>query len=208
VADAYEQSGRTRQKRRTRNALKAAATELVAAGRQPTVAEVADAAGISKSTAYRYYPSQELMYAEVVFGATVGSGRTAIYAAAQGGEEAYERLDRVIQADHEFTTHHERDLRAALRAFLLLIESYPDAPLEPSHRVQYLTLALAPVADRIPEPTMRRLIAALSLCVGVEAAMITQVNNQLTAQESEDVKRWAAESLLRAALAEDVGQTG
>jgi len=199
----YEQSGRTSQKVRTRNALKAAAMELVAAGRQPTVAEVAEAAGISKSTAYRYFPSQEQMYAEVTFAVTLGPGRAAIYAAAEHGEDAYDRLDRVIRADHEYTNHHERDLRAALRSFLLSIDNYPDAPLEPSNRVRYLTTALAPVADRISDTTMRRLVTALSLCVGVEAAMITQVNCRLTAQESENVKRWAAATLLRAALAED-----
>ena len=52
---------------------------------------------------------------------------------------------------------------------------------------------------------MRRLVAALSLCVGVEATMITQVHCQLMAPESQDLKRWAAGSLLRAALAEAGG---
>ena len=196
----YETVGRTAQKLRTRNALKNAASELIAAGEQPTVAEVADKAGISKSTAYRYYPSQELMYAEVVLTATVGSDRGRVYEAAEGDGDATQRLDRVIRADHAFTMKQEHALRAGLRAFLLLIDRYPEAPREPSHRVRYLTTALRPLADRIPAPTMRRLIAALSLCVGIEAAMITQVNCGLSAKESEEVKRWAATALLNAAL--------
>ena len=52
----YEGVGRTSQKQRTRKALKDVATELIAAGKQPTVAEVAEGAQISKSTAYRYFP--------------------------------------------------------------------------------------------------------------------------------------------------------
>ena len=54
----YEQVGRIRQKQRTRNALIAAARELVAAGRTPTVEAAAAAAGISRSTAFRYFPNQ------------------------------------------------------------------------------------------------------------------------------------------------------
>lgn len=196
----YDTVGRTAQKLRTRNALKAAASELIAAGHQPTVAEVADAAGISKSTAYRYYPSQELMYAEVVLTATVGTDRQRVYAAAEGEGDAALRLDRVIRADHAFTVEHQHALRAGLRAFLLLIDSYPEAPREPSNRVRYLTTALEPLADQIPAVAMRRLVAALSMFVGIEPALVTQVNCGLTAEESEEVKRWAAAALLRAAL--------
>src|SRR5689334_4951516 len=61
----YETTGRTRQKHRTREALVAAARQLVTAeGRAPTVAEAAEAAGVSRTTAYRYFPTQrELLMA-------------------------------------------------------------------------------------------------------------------------------------------------
>lgn len=196
----YESVGRTSQKMRTRNTLKAAASELIAAGQQPTVAEVAEAAGISKSTAYRYFPSQELMYAEVVLLATVGADRQQVHQAAQGPGDAGSRLDRVIRADHAFTVKHEHALRAGTRAFLLLIESYPEAPIEPSHRLRYLTTALEPLAGHVSALAMRRLVAALSMCVGLEAALATQVSCGLSPAESEEVKRWAAAALLQATL--------
>src|SRR5689334_20973443 len=59
MSTAYEQAGRTRQKQRTRMALVAAARELVAhGGRPPTVGEAAEAASVSRTTAYRYFPTQ------------------------------------------------------------------------------------------------------------------------------------------------------
>jgi AcrR family transcriptional regulator len=180
--------------------LKAAATGLIAAGEQPTVLQVAEAAGIAKSTAYRYFPSQELMYAEILLTATVGADRQDVDAAARSDGDAAARLDRVIRADHALTSKHEHALRTGLRAYLLLIDSYPDVPLEPSNRVRYLTTALAPLTDRLSAAAIRRLVAALALCIGVEAAMITQVNCGLSAEESEEVKRWAAAALLHAAL--------
>lgn len=177
-----------------------AATELIAAGEQPTVLQVAEAAGISKSTAYRYFPSQELMYAEILLSATVGADRQDVDAAAGREGDVAARIDRVIRADHELTVKHEHALRTGLRAYLLLVDSYPDAPLEPSNRVRYLTTALAPLADRLSAVAMRRLVAALALCVGVEAALITQVSCGLSTEESEEVKRWAPAALLRGAL--------
>jgi AcrR family transcriptional regulator len=198
----YETIGRTGQKRRTRDALKAAAAELIRAGAQPTVVEVAEAAGISKSTAYRYFPSQELMYAEILVTATVDADRQQVYAAAEGEGEVAERVDRVMRADHAFTLRHLAALRTGMRAFLLLIDSYPDAPLEPSNRVRYLTTALEPLRDQLSDEMMSRLVAALALCVGVEAETTTRVRCGLSVDDSEEVKRWAAAALLRAAIEE------
>lgn len=201
----YVSVGRTSQKMRTRNALKAAAGELIAAGRQPSVADVADAAGISKSTAYRYFPSQELMYAEVALTAAVAADRQQVHRAAEGPGDAADRLDRVIRADHAFTLRHEHALRVGTRAFLLLLDSYPEAPIEPSHRLRYLSTALEPLADQLPAPALRRLVAALSMCVGLEAVLATQVSCGLSPQEAEEVKRWTAAALLGAALQEQAG---
>jgi AcrR family transcriptional regulator len=59
MSTAYERSGRTHQKARTRAALVAAARSLVAqGGATPTVEEAAAAAAVSRTTAYRYFPSQ------------------------------------------------------------------------------------------------------------------------------------------------------
>src|SRR5207244_8408204 len=53
--------GRLAQKRRTREALIAAARELVANGETPTVEAAAEAASISRTTAYRYFPNQRAL---------------------------------------------------------------------------------------------------------------------------------------------------
>src|SRR5882724_3735066 len=56
--------GRSRQKLRTRRLLIETAVQLIAAGGQPSVTEVADAAGVSRRTAYRYFPTREKLHAE------------------------------------------------------------------------------------------------------------------------------------------------
>src|ERR671917_217307 len=53
-------------RRRTRRAMIEAATRLVREGASPSVTEVADVAGVSRATAYRYFPTQESLLAEVI----------------------------------------------------------------------------------------------------------------------------------------------
>src|SRR5438105_2294227 len=53
----YELSGRVNQKARTRDALIHATRTLLAEGAMPTMESVAAAASISRTTAYRYFPT-------------------------------------------------------------------------------------------------------------------------------------------------------
>src|SRR5262245_13023237 len=57
----YEATGRRDQKARTREALVAATRRLLAGGTTPTVEQAAAEARISRTTAYRYFPSQRVL---------------------------------------------------------------------------------------------------------------------------------------------------
>src|ERR1700682_2410806 len=61
VSMPYELAGRTHQKQRTRQALVAAAREMVAQGVKTTVEASAAKASISRTTAYRYFPNQRTL---------------------------------------------------------------------------------------------------------------------------------------------------
>src|SRR5690606_18892026 len=112
----YESYGRRRQKQRTRDALKTAAAELLAEGHVPTVAEVAERAEVSRATAYRYFPNQDALVAEVLLDQAVGDGLRSVYAAAREGASAEERLAAVVRADHDLVTQNEGAFRTAIRA--------------------------------------------------------------------------------------------
>src|SRR5215831_13903717 len=72
MVNANWDKGRAAQKLRTRQALMDTAVELVKAGRRPSVSAVADQAGVSRATAYRYFPSQDLMLSEAMIRAAAG----------------------------------------------------------------------------------------------------------------------------------------
>src|SRR5438105_10170966 len=71
-SQAEPSNGRERQRNRTRRAVVTAAAELLQEGSTPTVAEAAERAEVSRATAYRYFPTRELLLAEVALFALGG----------------------------------------------------------------------------------------------------------------------------------------
>src|SRR5437868_4501399 len=61
---ARKSAGRGNQQLRTRKDLLAAAARLIHEGRKPSLEEVAEAALVSRATAYRYFPNLEILLAE------------------------------------------------------------------------------------------------------------------------------------------------
>src|SRR5882724_11345026 len=106
----YEQTGRKRQKARTRSALVNAARELLASGVSATVEEAAEAAEISRATAYRYFPNQRalLVAAHPEIEATDLLGEAA-------STDPRERLDLTIRELIRITIETEPELRTMLR---------------------------------------------------------------------------------------------
>ena len=103
VSTAYEDSGRTLQKQRTRAALVAAARDLLARdGSAPTVEQAAAAASISRTTAYRYFPSQR----SLLVAAHPETGTTSLLPA-DAGDDPEKRLLGAVRAFHELIVETE-----------------------------------------------------------------------------------------------------
>jgi AcrR family transcriptional regulator len=196
MAISYEQTGRTRQKARTRAALIAAARGLLAGGRTATVEEAAEVAGVSRATAYRYFANQR---------ALLVAAHPEIEATSLLGEDApadpHERLDRTIAELIRLTVDTEPELRTMLR---LSLEPGPrdELLLRQGRAIGWIEEALAPLQRRLPPSALRRLVLAIRSACGIEALVwLTDVAG-LSRQQASELMRWSALALLRAALAE------
>lgn len=200
-------SGRDRQKGRTRRALLAAATELLASGQTPSITEVADAADISRRTAYRYFPTQEQLLVE----AALEGLRPFVAEAVEGDgskdpNDAELRLDRTAIALQRGAVANEQLLRTMIR--LTISNTTPrdsdeqSTPRRGYRRIEWIELALEPVKKRLGKRRFKQLVSALATCLGIDALIVLRDICGLTEPEAEAVARWAAQSLLRASLAE------
>jgi AcrR family transcriptional regulator len=194
----YEQNGRSAQKRRTREALIAAARDLVANGEAPTVEGAAEAASISRTTAYRYFPNQRALLA-----AAHPETATLSLLPDNAPRDVASRLDLVVDEFTRMVVDTEAQQRTMLR---LSLESDPaeraQLPLRQGRAIVWLEEALAPLHAKMSDAELHRLAIAVRSATGIEAlAWLTDVAG-LTRDEATALMRWSAQALLQRALAD------
>ncbi|MDP9227738.1 MAG: TetR/AcrR family transcriptional regulator [Actinomycetota bacterium] len=197
----YEATGRTRQKARTRNALVAAARELVSTGASPTVEAAADLAEIARSTAYRYFPNQRSLLAAA---APVVEAESLLGPDPPGDVEP--RLEIVVRELGEQILANEAALRTMLRFSL---EPKPPKPeqlvLRRGRAIGWIEEALAPLRGGLGDHELRRLALAIRAAVGIEPLVWLTDIGGLSRGEAVELMRESAGALLRSALADLAG---
>jgi AcrR family transcriptional regulator len=191
-----ETTGRWRQKQRTRQALVDAARDLVTAGTAPTVESAAERAGISRTTAYRYFANQRSLLV-----AAHPETATSSLLPADPPEDPATRLDQVVERFTQLISDTEQQQRTMLRLSLESPSPGPDAlPLRQGRAIAWIEEALEPVRGRLSEDELHRLALAIRSATGIEALVwLTDVGG-LPRQEAVRLMRWTARSLLQAAL--------
>jgi AcrR family transcriptional regulator len=201
VSTSYEQHGRTNQKQRTREALIAAARALVEKGVTPTVEQAAAAASISRTTAYRYFPTHHALLVaaqpEVVADSLLPRDAPA---------DPEERLAIVIREMVRVTVKMEQQLRTMLR--LSLDEARrDDLPLRQGRAIKWIEEALAPLEKRLGAEGIHRLALAIRSAAGIEALVWLTDVGKLSRRQAADTLQWNARALLRTALADGAPPT-
>lgn len=194
----YELNGRVDQKRRTRDALVAAARDLIALGEAPTVEQAAEAASISRATAYRYFPNQRSLLASAH-----PETATSSLLPADPPEDVAQRLDLVVEAFTRLILDTEAQQRTMLR---LSLEADPaeraQLPLRQGRGILWIEDALAPLRSRLSASDLHRIALAIRSAIGIEAYVwLTDVGG-VAASEAVAIMRSTARALLAAALAE------
>ena len=189
----YESSGRTQQKSRTRQALVDATRELLAQGSTPHVEEAAERAGVSRTTAYRYFPNQRslLMAAHPQIAPDTLLDPDAPV-------EPHARLDAFMAAFTRYNIDWEPQLRTALR---LSLEQAGDRPmLRQGRAVGWIEHALEPVCHTHPDVDVHALAVAIRSATGIEALIwLIDIAGQ-NHHDAADTVRRTAQALLTAAL--------
>ncbi len=192
----YLRTGRTSQKARTRDALVAAARELLAKGVTPTVEEAAAEADIGRTTAYRYFPNSRALLA-----ATFPQVEMDSLLGEDPPEDPLARLEIMAERFTREILEHEPELRAQLR---LALEGEPAGserlPFRGGRRIRWIEDALSPLAERMPEGELRRLVLGIGATLGIEALVwLTDVGG-LSREEAVEVMRSNARTLLQSVL--------
>lgn len=193
--------GRTHQKLRTRRDLLATAARLIAGGKHPTVTEVADAAEVSRRTAYRYFPTQQKLLVEAALEGVRPAMEAALAAAPEGLTEVdvEKRLDTLVQSMQELTVRNEHLLRTMIHQ-TVLEKAAPGARLRGSRRVDWIELAVGSLKPRLGKAAYARLVSALSVITGIEALIVLRDIRGLSETQAIQMSQWMARAVLRESL--------
>lgn len=188
---------------RTRKLMLETAISLMQKGQTPSVTDVAEAAGVSRATAYRYFSSQAALVTAVV-----DEGLGPILRWQSSLQDPGKRVEDLLVVSLPRIFEFEATFKAALK---LTLEQWAksqagtlgrEPPFKRGHRVELLQRAIAPLSGQLPPESFARLAQALSLTYGLEVLIVLKDLWGLDFDELQDVVVWAAKALVGTALAE------
>jgi AcrR family transcriptional regulator len=203
------QDSRLNQKRRTRSAILEAASNLVRAGQQPSVAEAAQAALVSKATAYRYFPTQQSLLLEIGFEAIHPSAQSLLEGAPE--DDAQVRFETVLRAVQGLMISEETLYRTLMKVTQeRWLESAGRAERDPvvreGRRLEYIDAAIEPLWNDLDSEALARLRCGLTLVFGIESIAILKDVCDLDSAEALKVLEWVGKTLIVASEASTSGR--
>jgi AcrR family transcriptional regulator len=201
VVEERAETGRVAQRRRTRRAILDATAQLLQAGEEPSVNEIAAAADVSRRTVYLYYPTLD----QLVLDATIGSLNVDVDAAlaAQTSTDPHERLRTLVS--ETFATM-ETSLPLGRKLIRLTVDAPAPAdggPRRGHRRIGWVEWAVEPLRDRLTRSDYDDLVSALALVIGWEAFIVLLDVRGLTPRRARAVTLRTAEAILEAAPTRD-----
>ena len=189
----YLETGRSRQKQRTRDQLLASARELIESGDTPGVEAVAEASGISRTTAYRYFPTQ----ADLLAAAFPETAATSMLPSPPPST-ASDRVDAVVSAIVDVVERTEHQQRAMLR--LSLGDARHELPLRQGRAIGWLREALEPLAPTVDDEVVQQLAIAIRSVCGIESRVWLRDIAGLDTDQIRGLQQWIAQAILAHAI--------
>lgn len=196
---------RSNQKARTRRGLVDAATRLLADGvTDPSMDVIAEAAQVSRATAYRYFDTATDVLWQAVADRDLDDVAQLM---AMAGDDVVDRVLAAEQAINGYLFGDPDGARAFERAALgRRLRGVAVQSDRPGRRLGYIDAALEPIADRLPADDLRRVRHALALAMGSQTVPAMLDTCGLDVDEARATTRFAcrtiaAEARDRAAVA-------
>jgi AcrR family transcriptional regulator len=203
------QDPRANQRNRTRSALIRGANDLMRMGKIPSVAEAAEAAAVSRATAYRYFPNQASLLESALKELTTPLGPEATAGITDPEDFINFGVDKAIELLQENEAQFRAVLRLSLEQWARRRAGEPesDRPVLRGGRIPIVEAGLSGIRDKLDGAEFRRLAIALSLLFGIETLIVLKDIWRLDDAEAKDVLRWTGLALVRSTLGQRGSET-
>lgn len=189
---------------RTLRLLREAARELLRTGKPLTVPAVAKLAGVSRATAYRYFPTNDAVVLHATMSLSDDPLKDAEWAphASTSSGELTDRAADLVRATAAWAFEHENELRTMLRLSLTPERANLRPRRGPTNRGRWIDALLEDLPPEVSPTERRRLAVALTPLFGSDAIVWTTDVAELSREEAVDVLAWMAQALIAATLAD------
>lgn len=190
-------------KERTFRLLKEAARELLRTGSPLTVSAAAEVAGVSRATAYRYFPNNDAVVLHATMPLTenpLGDTDWAPPVGAPPGELGHRAAD-LVRKTAAWAFDHENELRTMLRLSLAPEPEHPVGRRGLTNRARWIASLLESLPGDVPPAARNRLAVSLIPLFGADAVVWTTDMADLPRDEAIELLAWMAQVLVAATLA-------
>ncbi len=196
-------AGMSGPKQRTLRLLREAAQELLRTGGPLTVPAAAELAGVSRATAYRYFPNNDsvVLHATMSLADNPVADADWVSAAATSPDELGERAAELVRATAAWAFDHEAELRTLLHLSLAPEREDVRPRRGLTNRGRWIASLLDGLPPDVPPTARDRLAAALMPLFGADAVVWTTDMAELPRDDAIELLAWMARVLVTATLA-------
>lgn len=191
----YLGQGRTRQKQKTRERILDSAQKFLQQSKGFTLEEIAEDAGVSRATIYRYFPNNEILSAEAALDVNTESCES-IYEHAKSTDAIQTLLN--IQ---EYFNRLAIDNEPAFRKYLsVLLNVHSLSENRGARRPKTLQLAIDEAQFSMSAEDLKNLKNMASVIMGIEPLIVTKDVCGLDTEQSIKLLKWGFEMMLKGIL--------
>lgn len=186
----YLNKGRVNQKLETREKILNAAQYFLNEGTAYTLEQVAEKAGISRATIYRYYSSVEMLAAETILDMNVKTP-----------EQLYDDIKELglkekLLGVQDYFNGFAQDNENAFRNYLSIVLSPDSPPIKRGGR-RIRTLKMILNEAKLNKKDSKKLQVLLTILMGIEPLIVTKDVCGLNNKESTELLKWGMELILK-----------
>ncbi|GKX51278.1 TetR family transcriptional regulator [Budvicia aquatica] len=197
----------TRARARTQSKLIDTAMGMLEQGWFPSITELATAAGVSRATAYRYFPTQGELVSSIV-----DESLGPIQRWSPKEDTVGERISALLEFAYPQMEKHEGALRAALQVSLQQwadlraqrLDKENKALFVRGNRKRLVELAAEPLNGKISNDELARMKHAFSLIYGSEVFLVFKDIWNLDSEQIQNIVQWMGKAIVRQ-VEEDAG---
>ena len=186
----YLKKGRVKQKQETREKILSSTLELMNYGKKFSLEDVAEKAGVSRATIYRYYSNIDILSAEAGIDINTKSPK-AIYENLQGIE-----IKDKLMGVQEYYNNLALDNENAFRNYLsIILASDSQHSKRGARRIKTLKMVLD--ESNLTKKEIKNIQNLFTVIMGIEPLIVTKDVCGLNNEQSKKLLKWGMELLLK-----------